>query len=155
MSSRLSPEYESGHDFAIEVGGVRFHFNAEDFAARVGAAAARLGFVPRGALGPGEIEDLVALTAHGEIAEPASPLAAHVAEHAGILVGFDGDLVHWLRRLVFRGAWIDQGVVDGWLAPDFTPPGAFGYRSSLTGLPVDDALETPDWSAAAYPCGAP
>ena len=155
MQGRLSPVYRSGSDYAIEVGGVRFDFSAADFAARAGAAAARLGFVPRGALGPGEVQDLVALTAHGAIAEPASPLAAHVADHAGALLGFPGDLVHWLRRVVFHGAWIDQGLIDGWIEPVFTPPGGFGYRSAATGLPVDEGAGTPDWSAAAYPCGAP
>jgi hypothetical protein len=146
----LSPSYDSGHDFAIEVGGVRFRFNAVDFAVRVGEAAARLGFVSREALGPGEIDDLVALTAHGAIGRASSPLAAHVADHADSLLGFDGDLVHWLRRLVFRGAWIDQGVVDGWLEPDFQPPGDFRYRSALTGWPLDDDPATADWSSTAY-----
>ena len=146
----LSPSYSSGHDFAVEVEGVRFRFSAGDFASRVGAAAERLGLIGRARLGPGETEDLVALTAHGRIAEPASGLAAHIDAHREALLDGPDDLVHWLRRLVFRGAWVDQQVADGTLAPEFDETRGFRFRSAATGQPAADEPAVPDWSAVAY-----
>lgn len=146
----LSPRYSSGQDFAIRVGAVRFEFNARDFAARVGDAAARLRIVRREQLDADATEDLVALCAHGRIPAPRSPLAAHLDRHGDALLGYDDDLVHWLRRLVFRGAWIDQHVTDGRLEPLFEEGYGFRYRSTSTGHAVDDEAPVPDWSALAY-----
>lgn len=146
----LAPRYRSGDDVAIEIAGVRFRFSTADFAARVAAAATRLRFVRRAELGPAELHDLVALAARGVIAEPASPLASHVSARADELVGFPGDLVHWLRRLVFHGAWIDQQIADGWLEPVFESPGGFRYRSAATGRCVSGEGPSADWSAAEY-----
>jgi hypothetical protein len=146
----LSPSYSSGHDFSVEVDGVRFGFSAEDFASRVGAAAMRLGLIGRPQLRGPETEDLVALAAHGAVAHPASPLAAHIDDHAGSLLGGGADLVHWLRRLVFTGAWIDQQVADGTLVPEFDEARGFRYRSAATGQPAADESTVPDWSPIAY-----
>jgi hypothetical protein len=146
----LSPSYSSGHDFSVEVDGVRFGFSAEDFSSRVGAAAVRLGLIARERLRGPETEDLVALAAHGAVARPASPLAAHIDDHASRLLGGDVDLVHWLRRLVFTGAWIDQQVADGTLVPEFDEARGFRYRSAATGQPAADESTVPDWSEIAY-----
>ena len=146
----LSPSYSSGHDFSVEVDGVRFRFNAADFGSRVGAAAIQLGLVGRERLAAGETEDLVAVAAHGRITEAASPLAAHIEAHRGRLLSGDGDLVHWLRRLVFHGAWIDQQVADGALVPEFDEQRGFRYRSAATGQPAADEPAVPDWSGLAY-----
>jgi hypothetical protein len=146
----LSPSYSSGHDFSVEVDGVRFRFSAADFASRVGAAAVQLRLISRDRLGTGETEDLVALTAHGKITEPASALAAHIEAHRERLLTGDADLVHWLRRLVFRGAWIDQEVADGALVPEFDESRGFRYRSAATGQPAADEPPVPDWSAVAF-----
>ena len=145
---QLSPSYASGHDFAVEAAGVRFRFNADDFADRVGAAAVRLGVIERDRLGEGEVQDLVALAAHGRIVSPASGLAAHLERHRDVLLTGEEDLVHWLRRLVFRGAWIDQQVADGRIEPVFEEPGGFTYRSALTG-----AGAAPDPALPAWPIG--
>lgn len=147
-----APVYSSGRDFTVHVGEVRFGFNAADFAERVGEAAERLGLVRRDQLGAAEVDDLVALCAHGAIAEARSPLAAHLRRHAGEL-SRDGQLVHWLRRLVFRGAWIDQHVSDGRLEPVFDEGRGFRYRSPRSGKLVEDEAPTPDWSAIAYGAG--
>lgn len=146
----LSPSYSSGHDFSVEVDGVRFGFSAADFSSRVGAAAVKLGLIGRERLGGPETEDLVALAAHGAVARPASPLAAHIDDHAERLLGGDADLVHWLRRLVFTGAWIDQQVADGTLVPEFDEARGFRYRSAATGQPAADGGSVPDWSEIAY-----
>jgi hypothetical protein len=146
----LSPSYSSGHDFTVEVDGLCFRFNAEDFSWRVGAAAVRLGLIGQGRLGSGEIEDLVALAAHGRIAEPASAMAAHIEAHRDPLLAGGTDLVHWLRRLVFRGAWIDQQVADGTLVPEFEEGRGFRYRSAATGEAAAEEPTVPDWSPHAY-----
>ncbi len=145
----LSPSYESGHDFSIEVEGVRFRFNADDFHSRVGAAAVRLGLLARDGLDPDVLEDLVALAAHGAVTAPRSPLAAHVERHRATLLGGAGDLVHWLRRLVFRGAWIDQQVRDGTLVPEFDETAGFRFRTR-SGEPAAEESRPPDWRAVAY-----
>lgn len=146
----LSPDYSSGHDFAVEIEGVRFRFNSDDFASRTGAAAVRLGLLPRPALGPAELRDLVALAAHGRIARPSSPLAAHIAAKREALEWQGRDVVHWLRRLIFRGAWIDQQITDGRIIPVWDEAHGFRYRSATTGQPAADEPALPDWSAIAY-----
>jgi hypothetical protein len=146
----LSPSYSSGHDFSIEVEGVRFRFNAEDFHSRVGAAAVRLGLLRRDALTPQVLEDLVALTAHGTVSTPRSPFAAHLDRHHATLLGGGADLVHWLRRLVFRGAWVDQQVRDGVLVPEFDETLGFVFRSRATGERTADEPRPPDWRVVAY-----
>jgi len=148
---RQSPSnYRSGTDFTIEFAGFRFRFSALDFTQRVEAAAARLGFVRRTALDEAELADLVALTVHGEISQPASPLAAHVDLHRRALIGWDDDLVYWLRKLVFRGAWLDQQVKEGRLEPVFGEREGFAYRSVATDAPVVDGTRAPDWSSVGY-----
>ena len=145
----LSPSYSSGHDFAIEIEGVVFRFNAEDFHSRVGAAAIRLGLLARDSLTPATLEDLVALTAHGRVARPRSPLAAHIDRHRSTLLIGTADLVHWLRRLVFRGAWIDQQVRDGVLLPEFDEAVGFRYRTPAGELAADGP-PPPDWRAVEF-----
>jgi hypothetical protein len=146
--------YESGTDFTMEFGSFRFRFSADDFAGRVEAAARELGFLDAPAIGPAEIKDLVTLAAGGSIERPASPLGAHVAVNGDRLLGGDDDLVYWLRKLVFRGAWMDQQIKDGWLEPEFGDEG-FSYRSALNGEPVLVQAPSPDWSAVAYRGPAP
>jgi hypothetical protein len=146
----LVPTYSSGSDFVVEAAGVRFRYSARDFAERVGEAAVRLGLIERGDLGRHELDDLVALAAHGRVARPASPLAQHVARHRDVLLGGGEDLVHWLRRLVFRGAWIDTQIADGRIQPVFEEPGGFRYRRAATGAPIAADPPLPDWSLVAY-----
>ena len=105
---------DSGEDFVLEYGELRFTFNERDFAERCEQAAlqARLRR-PAGSTTP-ELEDLVNLAVNGEIHDPASALGEHVNDCWPELVGpSDRSLVHWLRRLVFRSAWLDQRVKEG------------------------------------------
>src|ERR1700750_852051 len=93
--------YDSGQDYVLEYGELRFTFNERDFAERVEQAGRKLGFV-RGRLRETELEDLVTLTVNGEVADPASALGEHVNDCWPELVGpADRSLVHWLRRAVF------------------------------------------------------
>jgi hypothetical protein len=146
---QICSNYESGADYTMEFGSFRFSFSAEDFAERVELAAVQLRFVPDGELGERELRDLVELAAAGSVERPASPLGAHVAQHGEALLGWDDDLVYWLRKLVFRGAWLDQQIKDGWLEPVFEEDG-FSYRSAVNREPVEMGARAPDWSAVGY-----
>ncbi len=105
--------YSSGDDFVLEYGELRFTFNERDFAERCEQAARKLGFVG-GRLEDEEAEDLVNLVVNGEVHDPASALGEHVNDCWPELVGpSERSLVHWLRRLIFRSAWLDQRVKEG------------------------------------------
>src|SRR6476620_6077360 len=72
--------YESGSDYVLEYGELRFSFNEEDFAQRVEQAAVKLGFVDQGLSGE-ELDDLLDLAVNGEIPEPTSALGEHINEN--------------------------------------------------------------------------
>ncbi|HUB75453.1 MAG TPA: hypothetical protein VL977_00275, partial [Solirubrobacteraceae bacterium] len=113
MDTARRGNYNSGEDFVLEYGELRFTFNEADFGERCEQAALRLGFVSD-RLDDGELEDLVNLAVNGEIQDPASALGEHVRDCWFELIGpAEQSLVHWLRRLVFRGAWLDQRVREG------------------------------------------
>ena len=143
--------YDSGEDFVLEYGELRFTFNEADFSQRCEQAAIKLGFVG-GRLGEGELEDLVNLAVNGEIADPASGLGEHVNDCWPELVGpAERSLVHWLRRLVFRGAWLDQRVNEGELGFAFDEEtGSFAYvQPDRSDEPIELAPE-PSWGRVAY-----
>src|SRR3954447_18373761 len=143
--------YDSGQDYVLEYGELRFTFNERDFSERVEQAAGKLGFV--GArMDPTELEDLVNLAVNGEIQDPASALGEHVTDCWPELVGpADRSLVHWLRRLVFRSAWLDQRVKEGELDISFDVEAhPFQYvQPDRDGEPVELAPE-PSWGRVAY-----
>lgn len=142
LPPQLCPTYDSGADFTVTAGPVRFSFDQADFTARVRAAAVRLGFVVDDELTPADIEDLVTLAAHGHIERTASPLAEHVEAFQGQLLGRERNLVQWLRRLVVREAWIDDQVRAGRLAEDPHRAADSGIPGGvLAGEPVPDLSE--------------
>ena len=64
--------------------------------------------------------------------------------------------MHWLRRLVFRGAWLDQRVKEGELGLSFDgDSGSFVYVQPAepgtggSGEPIELAPE-PSWGRVAY-----
>jgi hypothetical protein len=143
--------YDSGSDYVLEYGELRFSFNEQDFAERVEQAAVKLDFVD-GGLGPEELQDLLELAVNGEISEPTSSLGEHINEHWTELVGpASRSLVHWIRRLVFRGAWLDQRVKEGELDIAFDPDtNAFGYvQPERDAEPIELSRE-PSWARLAY-----
>jgi hypothetical protein len=143
--------YDSGQDYVLEYGDLRFTFNERDFSERVEQAALKLGFVG-GRLESVELEDLVNLTVNGEVQDPASGLGEHVNDCWPELVGpAERSLVHWLRRLVFRSAWLDQRVKEGELDVAFDiGRQAFSYvQPDRGGQPVELAPE-PSWGRVAY-----
>lgn len=158
METARRDNYDSGEDFVLEYGELRFTFNEVDFAERCEQAALKLGFVGS-RLGEEELEDLVNLAVNGEIIDPASALGEHVNDCWPELVGpAERSLVHWLRRLVFRGAWLDQRVKEGELCVSFDERcGGFVYvqplpgrrGQELAGEPIELAPE-PSWGRVAY-----
>jgi hypothetical protein len=143
--------YESGSDYVLEYGELRFSFNERDFAQRVEQAAVKLDFTHSG-LGHDELHDLVELAVTGEIREAASSLGEHVNENWGELVdGSTRSLVHWLRRLVFRGAWLDQRVKEGELEFSFDPSTqTFGYVQPDRDDETIELSREPSWARLAY-----
>src|SRR4051795_5332978 len=96
--------YDSGQDYVLEYGELRFTFNERDFAERVEQAGNKLGFVA-GRLDAPELDDLVNLTVNGEVADPASSLGEHVNDCWPELVGpAERSLVPLLRQLRSRSA---------------------------------------------------
>ena len=151
MDTTRRGNYDSGEDFVLEYGELRFTFNERDFMERCEQAALKLGFVS-GRLDAPELEDLVNLAVNGEINEPASALGEHVNDCWPELVGpSDRSLVHWLRRLVFRSAWLDQRVKEGELDIVFDPgTHAFGYvQPERDAEPIELSRE-PSWARLAY-----
>ena len=151
MDSTRRGNYDSGQDYVLEYGELRFTFNERDFAERVEQAALKLGFVASRLEGV-ELEDLVNLTVNGEVADPASALGEHVNDCWPELVGpAERSLVHWLRRLVFRSAWLDQRVKEGELDVVFDDmTQSFGYvQPERDHEPIELSPE-PNWGRVAY-----
>ena len=144
--------YDSGEDFVLEYGELRFTFNERDFSERCEQAALQARLRRRPPRASTELEDLVNLTVNGEIQDPASALGEHVNDCWPELVGpADRSLVHWLRRLVFRCAWLDQRVKEGELDVVFeeatrpsptSSPTATTSRSSSRPSPAGAASPT-------------
>jgi len=143
--------YESGSDYVLEYGDLRFSFNERDFSERVEQAAVRLDFVEHG-LAAEELEDLLELAVNGEILEPSSELGDHIGRNWNQLVGpANRSLVHWIRRLVFRGAWLDQRVKEGALDVAFDDrTHSFTYiQPDRDNEPIELSRE-PSWARLAY-----
>ncbi|SEH15412.1 hypothetical protein [Thermoleophilum album] len=143
--------YESGSDYVLEYGELRFTFNERDFVERVEQAAIKLGFVD-GPLGAAEREDLVELAVNGEVSAPRSELGEHINERWDEICGQpDHSLVHWLRRLVFRGAWLDQRVLEGELDVVFDERTlTFAYAQPDRGGALVELAPEPSWRSVAY-----
>jgi hypothetical protein len=143
--------YSSGEDFVLEYGELRFTFNERDFRERCEQAARRLGFLC-GRIEDHEAEDLINLVVNGEVTDPASGLGEHVNDCWPELVGpSERSLVHWLRRLIFRSAWLDQRVKEGELDISYDE-GANGFiyiQPDRGGEPIELAPE-PSWNRVAY-----
>jgi hypothetical protein len=143
--------YESGSDYVLEYGELRFSFNEDDFAERVEQAAVKLGFVDQG-LDTDELDDLLDLAVNGEIRASSSALGEHVNDHWEELAGpSNRSLVHWLRRLVFRGAWLDQRVKEGELDVVFDEDTqTFGYIQPDRDSELIELSREPSWRRIAY-----
>jgi hypothetical protein len=139
--------YASGDDVVLEFLGYRYAFSARDFEERVTAAAVRLGLIGSNDLEAEEVDDLVELAADGRIAEPRSSLGAYLVRHWERIALVDGEsLVYWLRKLVFRGAYLDHRVKEGLLEVAWDEESAeFGYAEPQGGRALLELAPTPSW----------
>jgi hypothetical protein len=139
--------YSSGDDYEIEFLEHRFAFNTLDFEERVTAAAVKLGLVGGNELDDDETADLVELVHLGRIDEPQSSLGRYLVRHWERVSLVDGEsLVYWLRKLVFRGAWLDHRVKEGLLEVAWDDADAeFGYRDPRGGRALLELLPVPSW----------
>ena len=148
----LAANYRSGDDFVVEFLGHRFEFNAADFEQRVTAAAVRIGLVGSNDLNEDEVGDLVELVADGRIDEPRSGLGLYLVRHWERISLVEGEsLVYWLRKLVFRGAWLDHRVKEGLLEVDWNDENNdFTYADTNGGRALLELLPTPSWHELQY-----
>lgn len=144
--------YNSGDDYLVEFLGYSFSFNAEDFEQRVTAAAVKLGLIQGNELDGDETADLVELVELGSIEEPRSALGRYLVRRWDevSLVGGES-LLDWLKRLVFRGAWLDHHVKEGKLEVGWDDDTSeFSYRDPHGGRALLELLPTPSWHELQY-----
>jgi hypothetical protein len=139
--------YSSGDDFLVEFLGYRFSFNADDFEERVTAAAVKLGLIAANELDVEETSDLVELASQGWILEPRSGLGSYLVRHWERLSLVEGEsLVYWIRKLVFRGAWLDHRVKQDLLEVAWEDESAeFAYRDPNGGRALLELAPVPSW----------
>ncbi len=147
----MEADYCSGDDYEVEFRAgprsYRFSFGRDDFEERVVAAAVKLGLVERNELDDDETADLVELTADGQLAVPRSALGHYLVRHWEriSLVG-DESLVYWLRKLVFRSAWLDHRVKQGLLDIEWDErSGEFTYSEPNGDRALLELAPVPSW----------
>ena len=87
------------------------------------------------------------LGADGLIQEPRSSLGRYLVRHWEQLSLIRGEsLVYWLRKLVFRGAWLDHRVKEGLLEVDWDDDeGEFAYRDPRGDRALLELAPVPSW----------
>jgi hypothetical protein len=145
-------EYVSGDAVVVEFLDYRYSFSRTDFEQRVTAAAVRLELVPPRDLTQNEAADLVELAGAGRVDHPRSRLGRYLAVNAVELDRLHPDpLAYWLRKLVFRGAWLDHRLKAGMLDITFDEgAGRFSYRMPTDQTPVLDVAPVPSWASLQY-----
>ena len=144
--------YHSGDDYIVEFLGYRFSFNSVDFEERVTAAAVRLGLVSDPELDEDETADLVELVERDAIGTPRSPLGEYLVRHWDTLALVRGEsLVYWVKKLVFRSAWLDHRVKEGLLEVDWDDERQdFTFADTNGGRALLELLPTPSWHELQY-----
>ena len=144
--------YTSGDDYLVEFLGYRFSFNGFDFEQRVVAAAVKLGLVVANELDDEETADLVALAAQGLIDDPQSRLGRYLVRNWERVSLVDGEsLVYWLRKLIFRGAWLDHRVKESLLEVVWDDESSeFAYRDPRGGRALLELAPVPSWHELQY-----
>jgi len=150
------PDYNSGDDLIILHGAYLFAFNKEDFLERTERAARVLELVSA-PLDEDELLDLAEFMVEDEISNPRSPLASHLDDNHETLVRGnrdDGNVIEWMRRVVFTEAMLDKHVLEGQLDVKFDETtGRFKYVYPGSEEEVKP-VPRPSWGDLAYNPGA-
>jgi len=143
----VEANYVSGDDYVIEFQDHRFGFNAADFEQRVTAAAVKLGLIADNELDDDETADLVELVWRDWIEEPRSGLGRYLVRHWERVSLVNGEsLVYWLKKLVFRSAWLDHRVKEGILDVAWDEDVAeFAYRDPNGDRALLELAPVPSW----------
>jgi hypothetical protein len=152
LGAVVEANYVSGDDYVIEFQDHRFGFNAGDFEERVTAAAVRLGLVADNDLDDDETADLVELASEGRVEEPGSALGRYLVRHWERISLVEGEsLVYWLRKLIFRGAWLDHRVKEGLLEVVWDEERSeFAYRDPRGSRALLELAPVPSWHELQY-----
>ena len=94
-----------------------------------------------------ETSDLVELAADGRIEAPRSGLGWYLVRHWERVSLVEGEsLVYWLRKLVFRGAWLDHRVKEGRLEVAWDDAASdFAYRDPRGDRALLELAPVPSW----------
>jgi hypothetical protein len=156
VESRQPPptdaNYSSGDDYVVEFLGYRFSFNGDDFEQRVTAGAVKLGLVETNDLDEDEVADLVELAAEGRIEDPRSRLGRYLLRHWERISLVEGEsLVYWLRKLIFRSAWLDHRVKEGLLDVVWDDANSeVAYRDPRGSRALLELAPVPSWHELQY-----
>lgn len=144
--------YTSGDDYAIEFMRYEYRFNQRDFEERVTAAAVKLELLASNDVDDEAIADLVELTWRGRIEQPRGVLGEYLTRHWERVGVLDGEsLVYWLRKLVFRSAYLDHRVKAGLLEVAWDDgAGDFGYAEPEGGRALLELAPTPSWASVQF-----
>ena len=86
------------------------------------------------------------------IETPRSALGEYLVRHWDALALVRGEsLVYWLKKLVFRGAWLDHRVKEGLLEVDWDDERQdFTFADTNGGRALLELLPTPSWHELQY-----
>ena len=102
------------------------------------------------------IPDLaVELVHRGSIDEPRSSLGRYLVRYWEQLAAVNGEsLVYWLRKLVFRGAWLDHRVKEGLLEVTWDEDSTeFGYCDPRGDRALVELAPVPSWHEVQFKRG--
>ena len=134
--------YRSGDDVTLQFVGLTYGFSERDFRERVIGAARVLRLVGDASAGLGD--DLVTLAATGRLDAPRSALGRRLAT-----ADERDEIAYWLRKLVFRSAWIDARLQRDLLEVDFDEErGRFRFRSDGYDVPPSLDGDVPSFAVA-------
>ncbi len=105
----VEEDFHSGDDVALSFLGRTYSFARADFEQRVVRAGIELGLATR-PVSRAAAHDLVEAAIDGHLNAPRTSDGEHLV---GLLEGDGEDPVYWLRKLVFRSAWLDHRIKHG------------------------------------------
>ncbi len=105
----IDEDFRSGDDIALAFLGRRYSFSRSDFEQRVVRAAADLDLLTA-PVGRAARADLVEAAIVGRLEAPRSDAGERIVE---LQAERGEDPVYWLRKLVFRSAWLDHRIKHG------------------------------------------